>query len=97
MEQTNFEKVCAIEKRIDKVLCDLQTLNEELFNASSCELQNLPIGYLSTDKAIEKASSLLNLTEQALKIQAYLADKALLEGEINEAKDSLLEAAFNGI
>lgn len=95
METKNSKRVCDIEKRIDQVINDLSSLNEELFRTSFFDLKDLPEGYLSTQEAIEKSHAFLCLTVQAMKVQAFLLDKELLEnGELNEAKEDLFSAAF---
>lgn len=98
MEQTNFQRACALEKHIDQIINELSYLNEELFNTASCELEKLPIGYSSIQDAIEKASALFNLIEQTMKVQAYFVDKELtMDCALNEAKEAILDAAFKHI
>lgn len=79
MEQSNFESVCAVEKRIDGTLSELSNLIEDLFNTSSYESSNLPSDYSAISDHFEKACAMLNLIEAACKVQAVLKDSALVE------------------
>lgn len=96
MGKSKFQTVCDVEKRVDTALNEVLTLNEDLFNADSYDLKNLPADYCASEETIQKAIASISLALSALKCQALLADYSLLDNEnISTAKESILEAALN--
>lgn len=95
MEKSKFQTVCDVEKRVDAALNELLTLDEELFNADSYDLKNLPADYCASEETIQKVIASASLALSALKVQALFADYSLLDNEeISTAKEYILEAAL---
>lgn len=94
MEQSIFERVCAIEKRINGTLNELSNLIEESFNASSFELSNLPADYCASAEQLDKAWGLINRIICAMKVQAVIEDSALMEQQtpLEASKRKTLQA-----
>lgn len=93
--ENNYGKVCAIEKRIDETLGELSYLVEEMFNASSVELSELPVDYCASDEALQKAWALINRVVCSMKVQAVLEDSGMLDAApVQKTKRATLRAVL---